>query len=99
MSAPPHDLLPELAFEPNRRWYNEYLTMLTAANAAIAGQTRLAQHVHALEQELEAARLDVTHRDELGSADRARIGAELRARLDAIMQELRRRHWPDGDMP
>jgi hypothetical protein len=99
MSAPPHDLLPELAFEPNRRRYNEYLTMLTAANDAIAGQTRLAQHVHALEQELEAARLDATHMDELGSADLARIGAEPRTRLNAITEELHRRHWPEDEMP
>jgi hypothetical protein len=34
----------------------------------------------------------------LGSADLARIGEALRAKLDAITDELRRRHWP-GDMP
>ncbi|HEV2459793.1 MAG TPA: hypothetical protein VGS80_15665 [Ktedonobacterales bacterium] len=37
--------------------------------------------------------------EDLGNADRARIGAALRARLDAITKERRRRHWPEGESP
>jgi hypothetical protein len=86
------------AFDPQKRWYDEYLTMLHAASDALIEQTRLAQRVHALEQELRAARFAVAQMDDLGSVDLARIGQELRAKPDAITDELRRRHWP-GDMP
>jgi hypothetical protein len=36
---------------------------------------------------------------ELGGVDLARIGAERRVKLDAITDQLRRRHWPGGEMP
>ena len=73
--------------------------MLRAANEAIIEQVRLGQRVHALEQQLAAARFAVEQIGDLGSVDLARIGRELRAKLDAITSELRRRHWPDGEMP
>jgi hypothetical protein len=62
-------------------------------------QVRLLQHVQMLEQERQAARFAVMRVEDLGNADRARIGAALRARLDAITKERRRRHWPDGESP
>jgi hypothetical protein len=99
-AAERRDLLPRQDFDPvQRRWYDEYLAMLHAANEAVIEQIRLAQRVHALEQELQAARFAVEQIGELDSADLARIGQELRAKLDAITEELRQRHWPDGEMP
>ena len=98
-SVPPTQPLPRQDWDPNRRWYGEYLAMLHAANEAIIEQVRLAQRAHALEQELQGARFEVLQVYDLGSADLARIGRELRAKLDAIIDELRRRHWPDGEMP
>ena len=89
-----------LDYDPvQRRWYDAALTALHAANDALIEQVRLVQQVHALEQELQVARFAVAHLDDLGSGDLAHIGGELRAKLDAITDELRRRHWPDGEMP
>jgi hypothetical protein len=81
-----------------RRWYDEYLTTLHTANEAIIEQTRLAQRAHTLEQELAAARFEVAQIGELGSADLTSVRRALRARLDAITDELRGRHWPEGKM-
>jgi hypothetical protein len=92
---PLREPIPRPQFDPQKRWYDEYLAMLHAANDALIEQTRLAQRVHALEQELQTARFETAHIDDLGSADLARIGQELRAKLDAITDELQRRHWPD----
>ncbi|HEV2458943.1 MAG TPA: hypothetical protein VGS80_11305 [Ktedonobacterales bacterium] len=69
--------------------------MLRAANDAIIEQVRLMQQVSVLEQELQAARFEVERVDDLGNADLARIGADLRATLDTITAELRHRHWTD----
>ena len=99
-AAERRDLLPRQDFDPvQRRWYDEYLAMLHAANEAIIEQTHLTQRVHALEQELAAARFETAQIGDLGSVDLAHIGKELRAKLDAITEGLRRRHWPEGEMP
>lgn len=97
--SPSRQPLPRRDWDPNRRWYDEYLQIVHAANEAIIEQVRLAQEVYALKQELQAARFETAQAYDLGSADLARIGRELRAKLDAISDELRRRHWPDGEMP
>jgi hypothetical protein len=96
-TSSPRQPLPRQDWDPNRRWYDEYIHMLHVANEAIIKHVRLAQEGYALTRDLQAARFEVAQAYDLGSADLARIGRELRTKLDAITNELRRRHWPDGE--
>ena len=99
MSVPSRDLYQRPDYDPQKRWYDEACVTASAANEAVIEQIRLVQEVHALKAELQAARCTVEQIGDLSSVDLARIGRELRAKLNTITAELRRRHWPVAELP